>query len=126
MQLGSDQTRNFLQPTSLQKIFVLKEQVALCCSDVGGMEQEYGLSNLRRYDNLSSVGYKWIISFEKVFWIFVCTSLYLIHVNTQETTSGVFYICSKSTFLLQKRNENQKQKMMKMNRLMCCISLSEN
>ena len=38
MQLGSDQTRNFLQPTSLQKIFVLKEQVALCCSDVGGME----------------------------------------------------------------------------------------
>ena len=89
MQLGSDQTRNFLQPTSLQKIFVLKEQVALCCSDVGGME--HGLSNLLcRYDNLSSVGYKWIISFEKVFWIFVCTSLYLIHVNTQETTSGVF------------------------------------
>ena len=91
MQLDSDQTRNFLQPTSLQKIFVLKEQVALCCSDVGGMEQEYGLSNLLcRYDNLSNVGYKWIISFEKVFWIFVCTSLYLIHVNTQHTTSGVF------------------------------------
>ena len=91
MQLGSDQTRNFLQPKSLQKIFVLKEQVALCCSDVGGMKQEHGLSNLRRYDNLSSGGYKWIISFEKVFWIFVCTSLYLIHVNTQETTSGVFW-----------------------------------
>ena len=48
---------------------------------------EHGLSNLCRYDNLSSVGYKWIISFEKVFWIFVCTSLYLIHVNTQETTT---------------------------------------
>ena len=42
MQLGSDQTRNFLQPTSLQKIFVLKEQVALCCSAVGGTEN--GLS----------------------------------------------------------------------------------
>ena len=113
-----DQTRNFLQPTSLQKIFVLKEEVALCCSDVGGME--HGLSILQSYvvyDNLSNVGYKWIISFEKVFWIFVCTSLYLIHVNTQETTSGVFYICSKSTFLLQKRNKNQKQKMMKMNQL---------
>ena len=94
MQLGSDQTRNFLQPTSLQKIFVLKEQVALCCSVVGGMEQgsmDFPIYYVEcRYDNLSSVGYKWIISFEKVFWIFVCTSLYLIHVNTQETTSGVF------------------------------------